>query len=211
MTRRFLSSLILGFVFLAAAPVSADLLISSQTVSVTPGSTAIVDFYASDPDGTGTLTGFNLPIDVGFGLDGDGIPADLAFPTLTNPFGANNSLNDFTGLGLNFDFVVNVAQPPSLVLTATPQLVFSLEFAVNGGATVGQVFDLNVVTTGTAAILIDADGTDIGGPFDSTTNPLTAANFSPGQISITAVPEPASCLLLVAGPLAVVARRRRMA
>lgn len=185
----------------------ADLVISSETVVAAPGDTVQVDFFAADPDGVGELTGFNLPIDIGFGFDGDSIPSQLttAPVVLTNSFGASNSYNAFPGAGFNLDGTVNIASSGApLVLSTTPQLVFSLNFDVGTSAVPGDVFDIAIVTNPTAPFLT-INGTDIG-PADASTATLGA-----GQIVILAVPEPGTFGVAMIGLGLFASRRRRAA
>ena len=179
----------------------SDVVISSESIELIPGSLASVDFFAADPDGTGNLTGFNLPFDFGVGTDGDSIPSELSFaaPFITNAFSASVSYTPFSGTGLNVDGSVNAFDGAGIAISATPTRIFTLNFDVASTASEGDIFDLTIIDelTGPPTAV---SGSDLGTP---------TYNSPAGQIEIAAVPEPTGTLALIACGLGLAARRRR--
>ena len=190
----------------------AQILLSADTVLADAGTTAIVTISATDTDlvSTTTLTGFELPIEIGG--NGGTAPTGLTFDVMTTGTGigdVNITINNTSGLtGPNYDIQVSGIPltggfpplPAPITLGATPTDLFTLSFEVDAGAPAGSVFPVAFLGAGEAT---PNDVFDISG---DNTGQVTFAN---GAVVVPSVPEPGSFVLIAASSFGLLLRRRR--
>ena len=170
---------------------------------VSASDTAFVSVSATSTSGD-SLTGFNLPIDVG--ANGTGLPAVLSF----NADPIQNEINNL-GIDLNVapfqtgidmvDGIVNLSGATDIPLTLAPVKLFDLVLDVASSAPTGS-FPVIFNSGGT---FFNASGTAAGGGPATIIPPV-----APGSVNIVAnVPEPSSLALVLIGGCGVMLRRRK--
>jgi hypothetical protein len=193
---------------LLASPGEAAIVFSIDAITVAAGDEARVGVFARS-DASESIDGFSLQIDVGAdtapavpgGADPSpplpaGITGLAADPVQSEVGGRTIDFNvaPFSNILAGSDIIVNMNSQPLLPLTSTPTQLFEL------------VLNTDASFSGVVPLSIDS------GPFSfSSASPATTISFEPGQITVTAVPEPSSlaALGLLAGGVAY--RRRRKA
>ena len=192
-------ALLLGF----SGTTQAEIIISIDNVETTADSTVVVGVFAHSTSGA-QLFSYDTPIDIGG--DGAGTPDGL---TLTDVVEIQD-FDSFSNLGGSSqeDLLVSVGSFATATTISgdalNPTLLYNLEFAVDDTVSVGQVFDLDVIT---------GNGFAGGVPsfviLDETFANVTGSPVN-GSITITAVPEPAAAsLFALVAMVGMTVRRRR--
>jgi len=177
--------------FPPAPDAGAAITLSLQpTTELTPGSTIRIGVFAAitSPDGNNQLSSFNLPMDIG--PDGRGLGSFIGFntePIRSVPDGRTivGDPDAFTAELFGYDILVSDTSTTDWALSSTPTKLFDLALDLDVSAA-GQDF----------TVAID----DIPNVFSVGGASLVPGGVAP--VTVTAVPEPASWLLLFAcGPL----------
>lgn len=212
-----MKKLILGIacLFVMASIARADLAFTASDVTVAAGSTATLDFFVADPDGSpGNLLGFDFAIDFGDN-DSDATPAGLTATGGINNAGLfASALLSAAPPGANYNFqasVFNLPAPigPGAVLVGpAPQAVFSLQFDVDASVADGTVFLIDLLGPGESA------PNDVFSATDGEGNTITGITAGLGSITVTnsTIPEPTSAVvLMVIGSMGLLRRRHSLA
>lgn len=192
---------------------SADLVFTASDVTVEAGSTATLDFFVADPDGSpGNLLGFDFAIDYG-NTDDASTPAGLTpAATLINGLLASNLLSAAPP-GANYNVQASAFNlpapigPGSVAVSSAAQLVFSLEFGVDASVADGTVFEIDLLGPGESSPNDVFSATDGGG--------IAIAGVTAGLGTITVtnsnIPEPTSAaVLMVIGSMGLLRRRHSL-
>ena len=196
-----ISSIFLALcVCLAARTASASFILSLENVSVTAGSQAAVGVFIASLDGD-SLVSFNLPVDVG--NNGFGMPPGFSFASgdfaqEQNTFG-NIIISGTTPLGgtlvQNYDAIFSDGGTFDILLTPTPRRLFNILIDTSSSLSLGTSIPISFNANSNPQLFNVTTRRILGG---TVVIPTGSTN---GSITITAIPEPASMLLLLTSGL----------
>ncbi len=204
MNNFFSKSLLTAAAVLASFGVAtADVVVEVGNVATTAGSSVSVGITAFTT-ASDTLGSIDTPFD--FGGDGAGLPAGLTYNGVVDNAGFDFGGAVGSGASPREDELVGGLSGAGISLSASsvsPTLLFTLNFTVDGSVAAGTVFDINILDTinleGGASdfSVLNAGFTDVAG------------SPSNGSITVNAVPEPGSAILVIAAMAGLAVRRRR--
>jgi hypothetical protein len=196
--------LLIGACIFGPLPAYADLIISVESVSASPGSSGdTFDVLLTNSGSPGvSVAGFNFTIQ------------------------ASNPAITFTGVFTSpatapYIFAGNSLLGPEIDQQLTPTVI-AADLAASGSTTLnsgdvvglGQVF-FNVSPTATpgpfTVSFVTSGGTADNDLSDPTGNNIPITTFTSGTINVTSTPEPSSVLMMLAGTAALAAWKRRRA
>ena len=190
----------------------AEIVLELSDVTVTAGSTAVVTASIADTSGSSrVLSEYAITLNIDDTVPGFSFAGEDAFSSSTSELTTFGVQESNPAAGQNFNFGVN-GSGGNLTLLATGTDLFQIEFTVDADAEVGAILPVNFVQDPSAADGAVPQPTFFSFTLDSETingEDLPGLTVNQGSITVVAIPEPSSVVIVVAFGGIVLCRRRR--
>ena len=190
----------------------AEIVLELSDVTVTAGSTAVVTASIADTSGSSrVLSEYAITLNIDDTVPGFSFAGEDAFSSSTSELTTFGVQESNPAAGQNFNFGVN-GSGGNLTLLATGTDLFQIEFTVDADAEVGAILPVNFVQDPSAADGAVPQPTFFSFTLDSETingADLPGLTVNQGSITVVAIPEPSSVVIVVAFGGIVLCRRRR--